>query len=143
MDGVGNSEAGGETLLLVEDEEMVREFAYRILVAQGYRVLVAGHGKEALTVASGHDGPIHLVVTDVLMPRMSAMEFAQRIRSDRPDIKILFVSGHTREEMVRLGMLTLDSPFLGKPYTAASFRQRIRDMLDTPATDAGESAPNE
>src|SRR3989442_564857 len=86
---------GTETVLLVEDEEMIRNLVQKVLKANGYTVLVAASGRDAERVAGQHDGPIHLVVTDVVMPGMNGREVAQRLAAARPRIQVLYLSGYT------------------------------------------------
>jgi PAS domain S-box-containing protein len=120
----GRSTAGTETVLLVEDEPAVRKVTARILAEQGYQVLQAGDGVEALVVADAHPQPIHLLLTDVIMPGMGGRDLAEHMRAKRPDIRVLFTSGYTDEGMES------DPALLPKPYAATSLLERVRESLD-------------
>jgi len=122
---------GTETLLIVEDEPSVKDLARSILQAQGYEVLTASNGKEALNVARDHKGaPIRLVVTDVIMPVMGGKVMAEWLKSTDPDIKILFSSGYTDDAITHQGVLDTGVAFLPKPYTPATLARKVREMLD-------------
>jgi two-component system, cell cycle sensor histidine kinase and response regulator CckA len=122
---------GTETLLLVEDEPSVRHLACSILEAQGYIVLRANNGQDALHVAREHRGPpIRLVVTDVIMPLMSGKVMAEWLKATYPDLKILFTSGYTDDAIAHHGVLEKGVAFLSKPYTPATLARKVRAMLD-------------
>jgi signal transduction histidine kinase len=121
---------GMETILLVEDEDAVRELARDILQARGYTVLEARHGAEALVAVEHHPGPIHLMLTDVVMPEMTGRELADRLAVLRPTVKILFMSGYTDNAVVHHGVLDPGTVFLQKPFSAAVLARKVRDMLD-------------
>jgi CheY-like chemotaxis protein len=121
---------GSETILLVEDEEAVRRLVRRTLEKQGYRVLVAASGVEAVRLAERHSGPIHLLVTDVVMPHMSGRETAERLKAMRPGMHVLYVSGYTETTIVRGGTLDTGETFLQKPFTPRALMRQIRDLLD-------------
>ena len=122
---------GTETLLIVEDEPAVRHLARLVLEAQGYAVLTAANGQEALHVARDHQGTaIGLVVTDVIMPVMGGKVMAEWLRTSNPKLKILFTSGYTDEALAQHGMLEPGMAFLAKPYTRDSLIRKIREMLD-------------
>jgi signal transduction histidine kinase len=126
---------GTETLLLVEDEPSVRHLTCRILEAQGYNVLRANNGQDALHVAREHKGsPIRLVVTDVIMPLMGGKVMAEWLKTTYPDLKILFTSGYTDDAIAQHGVLEPGVAFLPKPYTPAALARKVREMLDTPQT---------
>jgi signal transduction histidine kinase/ActR/RegA family two-component response regulator len=130
--------AGHETVLLVEDEAQVRSLVRRCLTSKGYAVLDASHGKEALEVADEHRGTIQLLLTDVVMPHMSGKELAERMRAQRPDIRVLFFSGHSDEAIERHGVLTPESAFLQKPVDPDVLLRTVRDVLDAePAPSRG------
>jgi PAS domain S-box-containing protein len=117
------------TILLVEDDDLLRSVIVRGLSEGGYRVLVASDGDQALAVAAKHDGPIHALITDVIMPRMSGGQLAERFASIRPETKILFVSGYTDQIIARQNVVEPGQHFLAKPYTIDTLRQRIDDMI--------------
>jgi CheY-like chemotaxis protein len=122
---------GTERLLLVEDDQSLRIMARRILQAQGYAVLTAANGLEALQVVNQHHGPpIQLVVTDVVMPQMGGLAMAEWLRATDPELKILFTSGYTDEAIAQHGVLEAGMAFLPKPYTPALLANKVRAMLD-------------
>jgi len=125
---------GTETLLVVEDEPSVRILARNGLEAQGYEVLSAANGQEALRVAHDHKGPpIRLVVTDVIMPLMGGKATAEWLQATYPDLKILFTSGYTDDAIAHHGVLDAGVQFLSKPYTTAMLARKVREVLDHPA----------
>jgi two-component system cell cycle sensor histidine kinase/response regulator CckA len=117
------------TLLLVEDEESVRRLARRVLEGVGYRVLEAASGVEALRVIEGWDGPLDLVVTDVIMPGMSGQELSARLRERRPALRILYVSGYTDDAILQHGTLLPNTGFLQKPFTPGTLAQRVHEVM--------------
>ena len=123
---------GTETLLLVEDEPLILAIAANSCRALGYRVLAAAGGAEALRLADAEAAPIHLLVTDVVMPGMGGRELADRLRERRPGLKVLFASGHTEDAIVDHGVLEAGLQFLQKPYTPSILAGRIREILDAP-----------
>jgi len=120
---------GAETVLLVEDLDSVRALSDAVLTRRGYRVLAASGGEEALRLAGEHAGTIHLLVTDVVMPRMTGPELATRIAALRPNIKVLFMSGYTDGAIVEHGLLPVGSEFLQKPAAPAALLDRVRKLL--------------
>ena len=122
--------AGRETILLVEDEEGVRELARDILRASGYTVFEARNGNEALLISERHQGPLDLLLTDVVMPRMSGRELAERLGPVRPGLRVLYMSGYTDDAVIRHGVFGSDTAFLQKPFTPAALMQRVRETLD-------------
>jgi CheY-like chemotaxis protein len=120
----------GETILLVEDAARVRAVVREILEMSGYAVLEAHHGAEALELSNRHAGPIHLLVTDVVMPQMSGRELAQRLATLRPDLKVLYMSGYTDDAIVRHGVLASGIAFLSKPFTPDALALKVRELLD-------------
>jgi PAS domain S-box-containing protein len=139
--------ARGETILLVEDAHRVRAVVREILEMNGYTVLEARHGAEALDIAAHHQGPIHLMVTDVVMPQMSGRELAQRIGPRRPEMRVLYMSGYTDDAIVRHGVLGAGMAFLSKPFTPDALAAKVRQLLDAPPrpgvpapADNGEAA---
>ena len=120
---------GSETVLLVEDDPPVRELSREVLDHLGYRVLVAPDGEAALETSARHQGPLHLLVTDMIMPRMTGRQLAEALRRSRPGIKVLFVSGYSNDVVVRSGALEEGMAFLQKPFTPDSLGRRIREVL--------------
>ena len=125
---------GSETVLVVEDEEVIRKLVRKVLTANGYTVLVAANGRDAEQVAGQHDGAIHLLVTDVVMPGMNGREVAQRLAGTRAGIKVLYLSGYTDDAIVHHGVLEPGVAFLQKPFTPAVLGRKVREVLDRPAT---------
>ena len=121
---------GTETILVVEDEEMVRSLACRSLLSLGYTVLEANNGTQALRAIMERSQPIHLVVSDVVMPEMGGRELGQRMCLIDPRLPILYMSGYTGEDVVRRGLLEAGSPFLQKPFSAEALGRKVREMLD-------------
>jgi hypothetical protein len=124
------SAAGDETLLVVEDEESVRRLAVLALREHGYRVLEACNGAEALRITGSHDGHIDLVVTDVVMPVMGGRQLVEALKPLRSDLRILYVSGYTDDDVVRHGVQRADVAFLQKPYTPHDLAAKVRRVLD-------------
>jgi signal transduction histidine kinase/FixJ family two-component response regulator len=122
---------GTETVLLVEDEEQVRGILTDMLESQGYHVVVASDGNEALNIASLHDGTIHLLLTDVVMPQMSGRQLAEHAAAIRPEMKILYMSGYTDDAIVRHGLLDEKLNFLQKPFDSAAVARKVREVLDS------------
>jgi two-component system cell cycle sensor histidine kinase/response regulator CckA len=121
---------GTETILLVEDEDMVRGLARKILSEAGYKVIEARSGAEALELSRGYAGPIDLLLTDVVMPAFSGKEVAERLKEFRPAVRVLFMSGYTDEAIVRHGVLDANVEFLQKPFTWVRLAKKVRDVLD-------------
>jgi PAS domain S-box-containing protein len=125
---------GTETLLVVEDEPVLRHLAHRVLETQGYNVLRAANGQDALHMAREHKGsPIRLVITDVIMPLMGGKVMAEWLKTSYPDLKILFTSGYTDDAIAQHGVLEPGVAFLPKPYTPAILARKVREMLDKSA----------
>jgi len=132
---VGAPQRGTETLLVVEDEPSLRHLAQGVLRGQGYTVLTAPNGQDALRVAREHQGPpISLVVTDVIMPRMGGKVMAEWLKITFPDLKVLFTSGYTEDAIAHHGVLESGIEFLPKPYSPASLARKVRELLDAPQT---------
>ena len=121
---------GTETILVVEDEVSVRDLAIRTLRGQGYTILEAGNGEEALHVAYEYPEKIDLLFTDVVMPQMGGKVLAKRLKAVRPDIKILFTSGYTDNAIVHYGILDSGIAFVQKPFTLEVLVRRVRQALD-------------
>jgi PAS domain S-box-containing protein len=126
-----SSPRGSETVLLVEDESSVRDLANRLLKQQGYRVLEAANGEEALRLAQETAGErIHLLLTDVVLPQMSGKELADQLKTFRPDLKVLYTSGYTDFAVVHHGVLNSGTHFLQKPFSLKTLSQKVREALD-------------
>jgi CheY-like chemotaxis protein len=120
---------GTEVILLAEDEKGVRELAREYLQTSGYTVLMAEDGRSAIELASMHAGPIHLLMTDVVMPGIGGPEVAQRIKALRPEIKVLYMSGYTDQAIMHQGVLQDGAVLLQKPFTLATLASKLREML--------------
>ena len=127
---------GRETVLFVEDEVALRDLMHRVLAKGGYTVLAAGDGVEALAIAEAHPGPIDLVVTDVIMPRMSGPDLAVRLRARDPGIRLLYVSGYTADQLRSQTDLGADATLLPKPFTSDGLLRKVREILDRPRPPA-------
>ncbi len=121
---------GVETILLVEDEPMVGVLTRRLLEKQGYMVLGAGQGDEALDLCKAYEGPIHLLLTDMIMPGMNGRELAERVKSIRPAIRLLTMSGYTHAAVDQLMLMGPGTPFLRKPFTMHGLLHKVREVLD-------------
>jgi PAS domain S-box-containing protein len=128
---------GSETVLLVEDEDGVREIARRVLVRQGYSVLVASNGRAALSLAAQHQGQIDLLLTDVVMPELGGPDLARELTCARPDLKVLWMSGYTNNEVIRRGILTDAVTLLQKPFEPDDLAIRVRNVLDSVPSERG------
>ncbi len=124
---------GAETILLVEDDEAVRSLALRVLARQGYTVHAFRDAASAIRAAGGMAEPLHLLITDVVMPEMNGPAMAQRLRELRPGVKVLFTSGYAEDVIVHHGVLVEGVEFLPKPYSPESLARRVREVLDEPA----------
>ena len=122
---------GSETVLLVEDEPLVRDLAHRLLSQQGYNVIEAANGVQALRVAQEHAGEdIHLLLTDVVMPQMGGKELVNQLKILRPDVKVLYTSGYTDDAIVHHGVLEPGTNFLQKPFSPKTLSHKVREALD-------------
>jgi two-component system, cell cycle sensor histidine kinase and response regulator CckA len=119
-----------ETVLFVEDEEMMRTFLVQSLTESGYRVLVASDGEHALTLSEEFAGTIHLLITDIMMPLMNGKELADRLCALRPEIQVLFITGLSRSDIWPLDACENLVDWLPKPFTGKQFRDKVREMLD-------------
>ena len=125
----------GETVLVVEDERGVRQIVRSVLSGNGYKVLVASGGEEALAICAGYAGGIDLVITDVVMPRMSGREFVERLHAARPGLKVLYFSGYPDEILSREGVLQQGVRLLRKPFALAELQRRVREIIDERPTE--------
>ena len=122
--------AGTETILVAEDERLVRVLAQKVLERAGYRVLVGAGGADALALAERHDGPIDLLLTDVVMPEMNGRELARRLTARRPGVRVLYMSGYADEAVAQHGVLDPGTAFLQKPFTPEGLAKKVRGVLD-------------
>jgi len=123
------SRSTARTVLLVDDEPEVRALAGEILRRVGYTLLEAGSGEEALTVADKHGSPIHLLVTDMMMPGMNGRELAERMRSLGPGLPVLYISGYVRDADARAALFGNQSTFVSKPFTPETLTEKVRELL--------------
>jgi CheY-like chemotaxis protein len=130
---------GSETILVVEDAAGVRDLTQRMLEGWGYNLLVAPNGQAALELANRYPDPIHLLLTDVVMPGLSGKAVAEQLTSTRPDLKVLFMSGYTEEAIAHHGMLDPYIFLLQKPFSAQELAHKVREVLD--ADQEAESRP--
>jgi two-component system cell cycle sensor histidine kinase/response regulator CckA len=121
---------GSETILVVENEEPVRKLAVRVLQGQGYRVLDASQGDDALLIFKQHQGPIHMMVTDMVMPGMNGLELAKCLESFNREIKVLYMSGYADNAIVRHNILESGMPYIQKPFTEDALRRKVREVLN-------------
>jgi len=122
---------GSETLLVVEDNVMVLDSAMRVLQQYGYSILTAQNGEEALTVSKKHNGPIHMLITDVVMPLMGGPELKKHLTTLWPNLKVLYMSGYTDDAIVQHGLLERGINFLQKPFNPKRLIRRVREVLDS------------
>ncbi len=134
--GTAAGQTGSETILMVEDEDKLRKFINIVLTKAGYTVLAAGNGEEAIAAASRFSGEIHLLLSDVIMPRMNGQTLARELEKARPSLKVLFMSGYTDAAIANHGVLEPGINLINKPFTQAGLLVRIRDVLGS-----RESAP--
>jgi CheY-like chemotaxis protein len=123
-------QADREIILLVEDEYGVRKLVRKMLLQQGYRVLEAASGEEALRLSEQHGGSIHVLLSDVVMPNMSGRELAERLCAIRPDLKVLYMTGYTGDSIVQHGVLEPGVAVLNKPFLSDALARKLRDVLD-------------
>ena len=121
---------GWETILLVEDEKTVRMLSKRMLVRAGYTVIEARHGGEALLLSEQHDKPIHLILTDVVMPEMGGRELIERLLKTQPDVRVLLMSGYSDDAVLRASELLSNVTFLQKPFSYEELTKKVRLVLD-------------
>jgi two-component system cell cycle sensor histidine kinase/response regulator CckA len=133
--GPGEAERGRETILLVEDEDIVRRLIGQVLASHGYRVIEASSGAEALEAIEGHPGQIDLLLTDVVMTGMSGRELAEKLTAMLPELKVLYMSGYTDDAILRHGVFHKSTAFLGKPFSPGMLVRKLGEVL-RPAADA-------
>lgn len=121
---------GTETILLVEDEDMLRKLARQTLSGYGYRVVEASNGAEAITISAQHDGEIDLLLTDVIMPGMNGSELSARLLKTRPKLRVLFMSGYTDDAIVHQGVLDESANFIQKPFAPDALAHKVREVLE-------------
>jgi CheY-like chemotaxis protein len=124
---------GTGTILLVEDSDTVRKLMVQVLTQSGYKLLVASDAEEAFRLLAHHPGPLHLLVTDVVLPNVSGPEIAYQVSRSWPDVKVLFTSGYTDRGIVESGILESGIPFLQKPFGPESLARKVREVLGIPA----------
>jgi two-component system, cell cycle sensor histidine kinase and response regulator CckA len=122
--------SGSETVLLVEDDEMVRHLVSETLVRAGYKVMDTSDPLEARRLSHSYQGPIHLLITDVVMPKVSGRELAEELRARRNGMKVLYMSGYTDNAIVNTGILRKEVAFLQKPFTPAALTEKVREVLE-------------
>ncbi len=121
---------GSETVLIVEDDDSLRKLARTVLKQRGYSVLEAENGEEALKVSEAHDGLIDLLITDVVMPKISGKETAKRLQPLYPQMKVIYMSGYTDDAIMHHGVLAPGLNFLEKPFSPESLARKVREVLD-------------
>ncbi|HEX4627936.1 MAG TPA: response regulator, partial [Gemmatimonadales bacterium] len=124
--------SGSETILLVEDEAGLRTLTRRLLEKQGYTVLEAGIADAAVALVRDHVGPMHLLLTDVVLPGASGRQLADELLARRADLKVLFMSGYTEDAIVHRGVLAPNAAFINKPFSAESLAAKVREVIDRP-----------
>jgi two-component system cell cycle sensor histidine kinase/response regulator CckA len=125
-----SSPRGTETILVVEDDPALRALSERVLESNGYTVLLARNGIEALAIASGHSGHIDMVATDVVMPKMNGRPLVEKLLESRAEMRVLFMSGYTDDEVMRRGVIDGRTAFLQKPFTPVELARKVREVLD-------------
>jgi CheY-like chemotaxis protein len=128
---------GSETVLLVEDDEMVRRLVREALVGAGYKVMDTSDPLEARRLSGSYRGIIHLLITDVVMPKVSGRELAEELRERRGGMKVLYMSGYTDNAIVNTGILQKEVAFLQKPFTPVALTQKVREVLESGGRTAG------
>jgi len=123
---------GEETILVVDDDPSVLQVASKVLRRGGYEVVEAGSGEAALDVAEQNDGQLDLLLTDVVMPGMSGRELAERLAERYPDVRLLFMSAYTEDEVILQGVRVAEVNFISKPFTVEGLRAKVREVLDQP-----------
>lgn len=122
--------AAAQTILLVDDDIIVREIAREMLTMQGYQVLEAPNGQEALQQMADAASPIHLLVTDIMMPGMNGRELAEQLLAKQPTLRVVFMSGYNEDELLRKGISSQSVTFVAKPFTINSLSSAVKGVLD-------------
>jgi two-component system cell cycle sensor histidine kinase/response regulator CckA len=125
----GDAAAARTVIMVVDDDAGVRQVAARVLERAGYRVLQAGEGDEALRVARTHAGPLHLLLTDVVMPGMNGRELGQRMSEERPETRLLYMSAYTEDEVILRGVRVAEVGFLAKPFSLDGLESAVKSAL--------------
>ena len=120
---------GSETILLAEDEDLVRKIVITTLESQGYKVIAAKSGEEALELANQHEGPLHMLITDMVMPGITGTQLAERMKDVYADLRVLYMSGYTEDKVVRLGLFSAPEDFIQKPFTPAQLNHSVHQLL--------------
>ena len=129
---MAENEIHNEKILVAEDENILREVICKSLQSYGFKVLEAADGRAALQIAEEFEGPIHLLLTDVVMPGMNGLELASRLAKLHPEIKILYMSGHVESALVRHGLLDSITPFIQKPCRTITLIKKVCEFLHPP-----------
>jgi CheY-like chemotaxis protein len=129
-----NPAAGSETILLVEDDDRVRALVANMLRKNGFKVLLASAGDQALEIAARHRGCIDLLLTDVLMPGLNGRMLSERLTTTRPDTRALYMSGYSDDDLLRLGVKKAATPFIQKPFSVDALVHKIRETLNAVAS---------
>jgi CheY-like chemotaxis protein len=127
---IPSTTSGSETILVVEDEAQVRTLECGLLKARGYTVLDADNGEAAIRICQEYSRPIHLLVTDLIMPHMNGRELARQVVTIRPSVKVLYVSGYPDDTLVTAGLARSKEPFLQKPFASDALLRIVRNLLD-------------
>lgn len=130
MERPDQPKAETRTILLVDDDSIVREIASEILTMQGYHVIEAPNGHEALQRMSNGNGPIHLLLTDIMMPGMNGRELAERLLVKQPTLRVVFMSGYNEDDLLRKGISSRSVTFVAKPFTIQSLSSAVKAVLD-------------
>lgn len=121
---------GSETIVLAEDEDLVRQIVTTTLETQGYKVLAAHSGESALELASRYSGQVHLLITDMVMPGMTGTELADRLKEKYSNLRVLYMSGYTEDKVVRLGLFSSTEDFIQKPFTPTQLNLSVQKLLE-------------
>src|SRR5262249_8970191 len=128
---IDKAPCGYETILLAEDEDAVRHLTRLALQRQGYSVVEARHGDEALMIAEHHTGPIHLLLTDLVMPKLGGRQLAEQLLQNHPKMKVLYVSGYMDDAIIRQSLMMASTAFLQKPFSPEALAYKVRELLDS------------